>query len=106
MYSLSDIESRSASKEKLIVDYTDAMELLHIYESTNDRILGWEGWIKHASGNLELSHRYQESTDFASMPNSSALALSTSKIMQAYTEWEENPEAENATLLFCIKTRT
>ena len=106
MYSLNEIESRSASKDEVVVEYMDAMELLYIYEGNNTKVIGWEGWVKYPNGSLGHSQKYQGTTDLSSMPNSSAIALTKSTIMHAHTEWEENPEVENATLLFCITTNT
>ncbi len=52
MDSLKDIESRSSSSEEMIVEYIDAMELLHIYAQNNIKVIGWEGWIKYSNGSL------------------------------------------------------
>ena len=106
MYSLNEIESRSASKDEIFVEYMDAMELLHIFVENNTRVLGWEGWIMFPDGSLGPSQKYQGTTDLSAMPNSSAIALAKSTIMQAHAEWEEKPEVENAVLLFCITTNT
>jgi len=59
MYSFEDIKSRSASKDELVVEYIDAMELLHIFERENIKVLGWEGWIKYPNGKLGHSEKYQ-----------------------------------------------
>lgn len=104
MHSLEEIISRSSSNEEIVVEYMDAMELLDIYEKNNTKVLGWEGWVKYIDGSLGHSGKYQGTTDLSTMPNQSAIALTKSTIMQAHTEWEEKPEFENATLLFCITT--
>jgi hypothetical protein len=106
MYSLEDIKSRSSSNDEMVIEYIDAMELLDIFNRSNIKVLGWEGWIKHPNGSIGHSQKYQGTTDLSAMPNSSAISLTKSTIMQAYTEWEEKPEAENAILLFCITTNT
>tara|TARA_R110000868_G_scaffold407712_1_gene689426 strand:- start:3528 stop:3848 length:321 start_codon:yes stop_codon:yes gene_type:complete len=106
MYKLKDILSRSASKNEVVVNYTDAMELLYIYDDQNIEVLGWEGWIRYPNNSLGHSEKYQGTTDLSSMSNSSAIALIKSTIMQAQTEWKEQPEIENAELLFCITTNT
>jgi hypothetical protein len=106
MYSLNEILSRSASKNEVVVNYTDALELLYIYEEQNIEILGWEGWIKYPSGSLGHSKKYQGTSDLNSMPNSSAIALIKSLIIQAKTEWDERPEIEDSELLFCITSNT
>ena len=106
MYSLEDIKSRSASPEEIVVNYTDAMELLYIFENDNTKVLGWEGWVKHQDGSLGHSQKYQGTTDLSHMSNASAIALTKSTIMQAHTEWEEIPEVNDAELLFCITTNT
>jgi len=106
MYSLEDIKSRSESTDEIVVNYTDAMELLYIYEKNNTKVIGWEGWVKHSNGSVGHSEKYQGTTDLSHMSNSSAIALTKSTIMQSHTEWEEKPEVENAELLFCITTNT
>ncbi len=106
MYNLEDIENRSEFTDEVVVNYTDAMELLYIYEKNNVKVLGWEGWVKESNGSLSHSQKYQGTTDLSHMPVSSAIALTKSTIMQVHTEWEEKPEVNNAELLFCITTNT
>ncbi|MGV6852049.1 MAG: hypothetical protein ACWA5R_07710 [bacterium] len=106
MYSFEDIKSRSESTDEIVVNYTDAMELLYIYEKNNTKVLGWEGWVKHSNGSVRHSDKYQGTTNLSRMPNSSAIALTKSTIMQSHTELEEKPEVDNAELLFCITTNT
>lgn len=106
MYSFEDIKARSESADELVVNYTDAMELLYLFKQNSTKVLGWEGWVKHSDGSLGHSQRYQGSTNLSSMPNESAIALIGSSIMQAHTEWEEQPEVKGARLLFCITTNT
>lgn len=90
MYSFEDIKGRSESENELVVDYSDAMG----------------GWLKYANGQLGHCQKYQGITDLSAMPNTSAIALITSTIMQAHTEWQEKPEARNVSLLFCIDAKT
>ncbi|MBB1301501.1 hypothetical protein H5183_09140 [Pseudoalteromonas sp. SR44-8] len=106
MYSFEDIKKRSESEDELVVGYNDAKELLYLFEQSNTQVLGWEGWLKYEDGNVGLSQRYQGTADLKDMPNKSAIAIIKSTIMQAHTEWEENPEVSNASLLFCITTNT
>jgi hypothetical protein len=106
MNSFEDIKLRSASTKKLVVSYSDAMELLYIFEQNSTRVLGWEGWLKYENGLLGHSEKYQGTVDLSAMPSSSAIALVKSTIMQSHTEWQEKPERENASLLFCITTDT
>ena len=106
MYSLEDIKNRSASPGELVVSYIDAMELLHIFEKDNTRVLGWEGWIRHPDGSVGHSEKHQGSIDLSNLPNSSAIALAKSTIMQAHSEWGEKPEVPDAELLFCITTNS
>ena len=106
MYSLDDIKGRSESPDEIVVNYTDAMELLYIFFIFYTKVLGWEGWVKHPDGSVGHSLKYQGTTDLSQMPNSSAIALIKSTIMQAHTEWEEKPEVNDAELLFCITTNT
>ncbi|MFL7029204.1 MULTISPECIES: hypothetical protein [Vibrio] len=88
------------------MNYTDAMELLYIFEKESVLVLGWEGWIKHPNGKLEHSIKYQGTSDLSSMSNSAAIALVKGTIMQANTEWEELPEIPISSLLFCITVDT
>lgn len=106
MYSLEDIKSRSESTNETVVTYTDAMELLDIYQENNTEVLGWEGWVKRPDGAIGHSQKYQGTTDLSNMTNLSAIALIKCTIMQAHTEWEEKPEVNEAELLFCITTDT
>jgi len=106
MYELEEILSRSASDNKIVLEYIDALELLYLFGNSNKEVLGWEGWIKYPDGSLGHSAKYQRTTDLSSMPNESAIALIQSSIMQAHSEWEEVPEVENAKLLFCIDVNT
>ena len=106
MYSYEDIKARSESKDELVVNYTDAMELLYIFEQNSIQVIGWEGWLKYDNGKLGHSAKYQGTTDLSSMTNNSAIALVKSTIMQAHTEWQEKPEVSDADLLFCITTNT
>ncbi|MCP5326566.1 MAG: hypothetical protein H7A09_09630 [Oceanospirillaceae bacterium] len=106
MYSFEDIKGRSESEGELVVGYTDAMELLYLFEQSNTQVLGWEGWLKYENGKLCHSQKYQGTSDLSAMPNGSAIALIKSTIMQAHTEWQEKPEVSNASLLFCITTNT
>ena len=104
MYNFEDIKERSLSDSEMVVEYTDAMELLEIYKNNSIKVLGWEGWLKHANGALGHSLKYQGTVDLSSMPLDSAIALCKQTIMQAHTEWQEIPEDENADLYFCITT--
>jgi len=104
MYSLEDIKRRSESTDELIVNYTDALELLYLYENDNTEVIGWEGWIKSPDGSLTHSRRYQGKNDFFRMSKTSTIALIKSTIMQSYVEWDERPEVNGADLLYCIKT--
>lgn len=106
MYRIEDIKSRSESPDEIVVNYTDAMELLNILEINNTKVMGWEGWVKYLDGSLGHSQRYQGTTDLSSMPNPSAIALVKGTIMQAHIEWEEKPEVNGAKLFFCITTNT
>lgn len=106
MYSFEDIKERSESEDELVVGYTDAMELLYLFEQSDTKVLGWEGWLKYENGTLGHSKKYQGTVDLSDMPKASAIALVKSTIMQAYTEWQETPEVNNANLLFCITTNT
>ncbi|QYK06878.1 hypothetical protein [Shewanella zhangzhouensis] len=106
MYSLEDIKGRSESKDEFVVGYTDAMELLSLFEQSNTQVLGWEGWLKYENGKFGHSQKYQGTADLSAMPNTSAIALIKSTIMQAHTEWQEKPEVSNVSLLFCIATNT
>jgi len=106
MYSFEDIKSRSESPEEIVVNYTDVMELIYIFEKDTTKVLGWEGWVKHPDGSLGHSQKYQGTTDLSHMPNASAVALIKSTIMQAHTEWEKKPEVNDAELLFSITTNT
>ena len=106
LMALEDIKSRSASDREIVVEYMDAMEILDIFDWNRTKVLGWEGWIKYPNGQLGHSQKHQGTTDLSNMPNKAAIALTKCTIMQANTEWEEKPEIENATLLFCITTNT
>ncbi len=106
MYSYEDIKSRSESKSEIVVCYMDAMELLYIFEQKSTQVLGWEGWLKYSNGTLGHSQKYQGTADLSSMSNASAIAFVKISIMQAFTEWNEQPEVSNAALLFCITTNT
>lgn len=106
MYSFEDIKERSESPDELVVNYTDAMELLYIFEKESIQVLGWEGWLKYNNGSLGHSQKYQGTSDLSLMPNAPAIALVKSTIIQAHTEWKEQPEVSNASLLFCITTNT
>ena len=105
-YSFEYIKKRSASEQKLIVGYTDAMELLDICKNDSTQVIGWEGWLNYDDGRLLRSKKYQGSCEHSPMPSLSVIALTRSILMQAHTEWYEKPEVENADLLFCIITNT
>jgi hypothetical protein len=106
MYSIAEITSRSISTSELVLDYTDAMELLYLYELDGVSISGWEGWLSFSSGKMSHSTSHQGTTDLSEMPYKSAIALAKSTIMQAHTEWSELKEADNAELYFCITKNT
>ena len=106
MYNVEDIKGRSESEDELVVGYSDAMELLHLFEQNNIQVDGWEGWLKYENGKLGHSQKYQGTSDLSDIPNGSAIALIKNTIMQAHSEWQENPEVRNASLLFCITTST
>jgi hypothetical protein len=106
MYSFEDIKSRSVSDNEIIVEYIDAMEILDIFERNRTKVLGWQGIIMYPNGSLGGSEKHQGTTDLSTMPIMSAIAFTKWTIMQSHTEWEEKPERENATLLFCITTDT
>lgn len=104
MHSYEDIRSRSLSEDELIVEYMDAMELLHIFEEKSEKVCGWEGRLLYVDGSIELSRKYAQKSILSSLPLKSAIALAKSAIMQAHTEWQEKPEVLNAELYFCIST--
>ncbi|EAR07351.1 hypothetical protein [Reinekea blandensis] len=106
MYSFEEIKERSVSENELVVGYTDAMELLYILEQSGTQVLGWEGWIKYKDGRLGHSQKHQGTVDLSDMKNNFAIALVKSTIMQAKVEWDEKPEVNGATLLYCITTDT
>lgn len=102
MYTFEDIKARSLSSHELVVIYSDAMELLHIYEKNSTRVLGWAGWLKHEKGALSHSIQHQGTVDLSELPVSAAHALVRSTIMQANWEHQEQPERKNTELYFCI----
>ena len=102
MYSLEEIISRSYSENEIVLNYTDAMELLYWFGVNKTKIYGWEGWILHPSGKLGHSARYQGSGDLETLPIDSVIILTKGQIMQANWEWSEKPEVEGGELLFCI----
>ncbi len=106
MYSFEDIKKRSETENELVVNYTDAMELLYLFKQSNTQVLGWEGWLKYENGKLGHSKKYQGTADLSAMSQASTIALIESTIMQANTEWQEKPEVSNASLFFCITTNT
>ena len=106
MYSYDEIISRSESSDEIVLGYTDAMELLHLYENDSTQICGWEGWIKYPDGSLGHSKKHQGTEDLTHMPKLSAIALAKSTIMQSHNEWQEKPEVESASLYYCITINT
>ncbi|GAB1620988.1 hypothetical protein AAOGI_10380 [Agarivorans albus] len=106
MYSLKDIKERSESEDELVLGYTDAMELLNLFQQNNAPVHGWEGWLKSEDGQLSHSQKYQGTSDLTALPNTSAISLIKSTIMRAHAEWQEKPEVSNACLLFCITINT
>jgi hypothetical protein len=102
MYSYEDIESRSISKSEMVVNYTDAMELLYIYEMMSIQVLGWEGWLLLPDGDKTHSQKHQGTCDLSSLPLPSAYSLAKSTMMQAHTEDEAIPEVDGAKLYFCV----
>ncbi|MEE1673249.1 hypothetical protein SNR37_002663 [Agarivorans aestuarii] len=104
MYSFEDIKERSESESEVVVSYADAMELLFLFEQSDTQVLGWDGWLKYENGKLCSSQKYQGTVDLSDLPNTSAIALVKSTIMQAHTEWGEEPEVNGASILFCITT--
>lgn len=104
MCNIEDIRRRSKSASEVVVSYTDAVELLNIYKQKDIKVLGWEGWIEYSDSTLGHSLNHQGTADISEMDSASANALVKSTIMQACKEWKENPEAEEAELLFCITT--
>ena len=106
MYSLDEIKARSYSDNEIVLNYTDAMQLLYWFGENHTKIYGWECWILHPSGKLGHSMRHQGSTDLETLPIDSAIALAKSQIMQTNWEWFEKPEVEGGELLFCITADT
>ena len=104
MYDLENIKKRSASPNETVLTYADAMVLLSIYEKTDVKVLGWEGWIKYPDGRLGHSSNHQGTVCLSSLSKVSALTLIRSTIIESYREWLEDPEVQNAELLFCITT--
>jgi hypothetical protein len=49
MYDLEEIIARSYSENEIVLNYTDAMELLYWFGVNKTKIYGWEGWILHPS---------------------------------------------------------
>jgi len=56
MYSLEEIIARSYSENEIVLNYTDAMDLLYWFGVNKTKIYGWEGWILHPSGKLGHWH--------------------------------------------------
>ena len=106
MHSLEDIQQRSVSKDELVVEYMDAMDVLDIFLRRGVSVHGWKGWLVYSNGLIGHSSRYQGTTDLSSMPLTSAIALVKATIMQAHTEWQERPEVPDADLYFCIGVGT
>ena len=102
MYTFEDIKARSLSRRELVVSYSDAMELLHIFGENSTRILGWEGWLRHEQGALSHSIQHQGTVDLSKLSISAAHALIRSTIMQANWDHQELPELKNTELFFCI----
>ncbi len=106
MYSLEDIKARSVSQTDLVVSYTDALELLYIYQNMNMPVSGWKGFFLHKNGQLTHSIKHQGPTELSSIPQPSAFALAKNTIMQSNTEWQTQPEVPGADLFFCITSET
>jgi hypothetical protein len=106
MYSLEEIKKRSVTEHELVVDYSDVMELLHIFEKSNIQVLGWEGWLVYQDGSLGHSQQHQGTVDLSDLKNISAIEFVKSTIMQAKSEWDQKPEVNSVALLYCITTNT
>lgn len=106
MYSLEEIKARSYSDNEIVLNYTDAMELLYWFGENRTKIYGWIGWILYPSGKLGHSTRYQCAVDSETLPTDSAIALTKSQMMQANWEWSEKPEVDSGELLFSITAET
>ena len=100
------IQSRSHDAGELVLGYSDAIEMLHLFEKRSTRILGWEGWILYPSGEMGHSEAHQGTVDLSEISVGAALALVKSTIQQANVEWQKNPEVEGGQLLFCITPET
>ncbi len=102
MHCLETLKKRSVSADELVLPYSDALELLELFERNSMPVSGWEGWLQYDDGSLGHSRIYQGTVGLSEMPMLSALVLVKSSITEANIEWSQSPEVSNAKLLFCI----
>lgn len=76
------------------------MKLLHIFESNQVSIKGWQIWITEGEAGPSL---YSEHSIPSSIHDTcSAIASARSAILQRHSEWAARLDATESTLLFCI----
>src|SRR4051812_8021975 len=96
------LAAASASRNELVLSFTQALEALDAIEAGGGRIVGWEGWLRGADGSLGHSAKHHGPADLAATPAGEAFQLGRATIGDAFLEHDSAPERDSTELLFCI----
>ena len=99
---ISELQTKSASDQELVLPLASALEALGILERSGVVVLGWEGWLRYPDGRLGHSAKHQgtSSEQLATPPEQRAWLSRTMRLSQS--EHDASPEIPGSELLFCI----
>ena len=106
MNEIDKIISRSFSDNEIVLNYSDAMELLHLFKQSKIMVFGWEGWVLYPSGELGHSLQHQGTVDLSELHYEQAIAETINTIKIAQLAWSKKPEIEGGKLIFNITAET
>jgi hypothetical protein len=98
---LAELQALSASRDELVLPLDLALEAVTLLATGGYALLGWEGWLRDATGRVGHSE-HQGFAPPDDMPPAQAADEMRRTIEAAAAEFAARPERRDAALLFCI----
>jgi hypothetical protein len=98
------IAKKSISRKEVVLPMDEALAAIGIFESKGIRVLGWEGWVQTAEGQVGHGNAPQGTSNLSSFNVEAAAEICKRTITTDALLWrQQNPEATES-LYFCITT--
>jgi hypothetical protein len=106
------LAAASLSQTEVVLTHADALQAIDHLMAGGHAVFCWEGWLRFSDGRHGHSVRHQGIVEETWDPRETVAAFAAragstvrATIMKAQEEWNQEPEAPNAVLYFCLSVR-